>query len=163
MKIKHTVCGLLSAAVLLASCSSTTIIQSTPSKANVFIDGALVGTTPYQHTDSKIVGSSMVIKIEKEGYKPLVTTITRDEQVDVGAVIGGVFLTVPFLWTMKYNPTHNYQLLPVVPAEEVKASTVALPQKSKADQLRELKALVDDKVITTEEFEKEKAKILGEN
>jgi predicted Zn-dependent peptidase len=35
--------------------------------------------------------------------------------------------------------------------------------KSKADRLRELKKLLDEKIITQEEFEKEKKKILDEN
>jgi predicted Zn-dependent peptidase len=33
---------------------------------------------------------------------------------------------------------------------------------SKANRLRELKSLLDDKIITEEEFEKEKKKILDE-
>src|ERR1035437_10043584 len=97
--------------LLLCGCSSTTMIQSNPSKAKLYIEGAYVGVTPYLYSDTKIVGSSMVIKLEKDGFKPIVSTITRDEEVDIGAVIGGVFFTVPFLWTMRYSPEHNYNLI----------------------------------------------------
>jgi len=151
----------LAAIILFASCSSTTMIQSTPVKAKVYIDGSYVGETPYLHRDSKIVGSSMSVKLEKEGFNPLYTTITKDEDVNVGAIIGGLLVLVPFLWTMQYQPVHNYILAPLN-TNEVSADTqnVQTITKSKADRLRELKKLLDEKVITAEEFEKEKAKVL---
>ncbi|MDD4993100.1 MAG: PEGA domain-containing protein [Paludibacter sp.] len=151
----------LAAVILFASCSSTTMIQSTPSKAKVYIDGSFVGETPYLHRDSKIVGSSMSVKLEKEGFNPLNTTITKDEDVNIGAIIGGLFVLVPFLWTMQYQPEHNYVLKP---ANETGVNTeiqkVQTGTKSKADKLRELKQLLDERIITLVEFEKEKAKIL---
>jgi hypothetical protein len=160
----NSICFLLSLLILFASCSSTTMISSNPSKAKLYIDGALVGETPYQHTDSKIVGSSMTLKIEKEGFKPLIATITKDEDVNVGAVIGGLFTLVPFLWTMNYNPIHNYVLQPInsdnITQQE---SQQAQPKpKTKVERLRELKQLLDEKIITQQEFDKEKVKILDE-
>ena len=85
-----------------------TLIQSNPSNAKLYIDGQHVGQTPYKHRDSKIVGSSLMVKIEKEGYQPLITTITKDEEVNVGAIVGGLFFVVPFLWTMQYQPCLLY-------------------------------------------------------
>ena len=155
----------LALSTLFTSCSSTTMIKSNPSKAKVYLDGAFVGETPYLHRDSKIVGSSMVVKIEKEGFQPLVATITKDEEVNVGAVIGGIFFVFPFLWTMQYQPVHNYMLKETAD-EEISNSNVQSTQlntKSKADLLRELKQLLDEKIITAEEFEKEKAKVLDLN
>ena len=107
----RSICFFLTITILIASCTSTTMIQSNPPKAKVYLDGAFVGETPYLHRDSKIVGSSMVVKLEKEGYNPFVTTITKDEEVNVGAIIGGLFVLVPFLWTMQYQPSHNYNLI----------------------------------------------------
>lgn len=152
----------LALSILFASCSSTTMIQSSPSKAKVYIDGSLVGETPYLHTDSKIVGSSMVVKLEKDGFNPLVATITKDEEVNVGAIIGGLFVVVPYLWIMKYQPEHNYVLNPITPVSEVKPEiqNIQTNPKSKVDRLRELKQLLDEKIITPDEFEKEKAKVL---
>lgn len=151
--------------MLFASCSSTTMIQSKPDKAKVYIDGAYVGETPYLHSDTKIVGSSMVVRLEKEGFSPLVTTITKDEEINIGAIIGGLFVAVPFLWTMQYKPVHSYVLQPVVtePASTPEMQKSQLITRSKMDRLRELKQLLDEKVITSEEFEKEKAKILDAN
>lgn len=146
--------------LLLSGCSSTTMIQTNPSKAKLYIDGAYVGVTPYLYSDTKIVGSSMVIKLEMEGFKPLVSTITRDEEVDVGAVIGGVFFTIPFLWTMKYSPMHNYELIPMQDKHATDSQNNQNSNKSKADKLRDLKNLLDDNIITKDEFEKGKSKIL---
>ena len=104
---------LLAGAVLITSCSSTTLIQSNPPGAKVYLNDEAVGTTPYTHKDKKIVGTTTIVKLEKEGYQPLTTSFSRDEEVDVGAIIGGIFVLVPFLWTMKYKPFHSYELSPV--------------------------------------------------
>lgn len=93
---------ILAASILLASCSSRTLIQSNPSGAKVYLNGESVGTTPYTHEDTKIVGSVTNVKLEKEGYESLNTSFSRNEQADAGAIVGGVFLLFPFLWTMKY-------------------------------------------------------------
>ena len=149
--------------ILLASCSSTTLIQSNPSNAKLFIDGQHVGQTPYSHRDTKIVGSTIMLKIEKEGYQPLITTITKDEEVNVGAIVGGLFFVVPFLWTMQYQPMHHYELKSnsAVEKEQIlDVQKIQTYQKSRVERLRELKQLLDEKIITNEEFEKEKAKIL---
>jgi hypothetical protein len=78
MKTK-TISLLLVGAILLASCASTTMIQSTPSGAKVYVDGQPVGSTPYTHRDTKIVGSTTTVKLEKEGYEPLNTSFSRSE------------------------------------------------------------------------------------
>ncbi len=155
----------LAGSLLFASCASTTTIQSNPSGAKVYLNGEAVGTTPYTHTDTKIVGSVTDVKLEKEGYETLNTSFSRSERADVGAIIGGVLVLVPFLWTMKYNPTRTYELIPLSGNQQSK-SKVQAPQnqqKSKAERLVELKELLDKKVITQEEFEKEKKKVLEEN
>ena len=156
----------LSLSILLASCSSTTIIQSSPSGAKIYVDGQPAGNTPYSHSDTKIVGSTTSVKIVKEGYEPFITSFSRDEEVDVGAVIGGFFVMVPFLWTMKYKPSRTYELSPINesyqnPAFDNSNSTPTMT--SKAERLRELKGLLDDGIITLEEFEAEKKKILEDN
>ena len=164
MTIK-TVSLLLAGAILLTSCASTTMIQSNPSGAKVYLDGEPVGTTPYTHRDTKIVGSTTTVKLEKEGYDPLYTSFSRDEEADVGAIIGGFFFIVPYLWTMKYKPTHTYELTPSSGKEQpiIKTNPQQNQTKSKVERLRELKQLLDEKIITQEEYEKEKKKILEEN
>lgn len=152
----------LAVVILFASCSSSTMIVSNPSNAKLYVDGEMVGQTPYMHRDSKIVGSVTSVKIEKEGYIPLFSDFTKNEEADVGAIIGGLFVWIPFLWTMKYKSVHNYELKPILTDKEIKTDSeqIQTNSKSKAVRLRELKQLLDEKIITLEEFEKEKAKIL---
>jgi hypothetical protein len=155
---------LLACSILFASCSSTTLIQSNPPKAKLHLDGGLVGETPYTLTDSKIVGSSTSVRIEKEGYKPLFTSISKDEEADVGAIIGGLFVWVPFLWLMKYKAVHNYELVPLTTDNSTQYTPVQNQNATspRIARLRDLKKLLDDKIITQAEFDTEKAKILAE-
>ena len=156
---------LLASAIFMSSCASTTMIQSIPSGAKIYLNGEPVGTTPYAHRDTKIVGSTTSVKLEMDGYETLHSSFTRDEEVDAGAIVGGIFVLVPFLWTMKYKPSRTYELIPFSGNEQQKVRTT--PQKnqvrSKAERLRELKQLLDENVITQEEYDKEKKKILDED
>lgn len=117
---------LMAVVVLFASCSSSTLIQSEPSGAKLYMNGEYMGVTPFSYSDTKIVGSSTEIRLEKEGYEPLYTMMSRDETADVGAIIGGVFFLFPFLWTMKYKPTHNYELIPLSSAALMNSEQPAL-------------------------------------
>lgn len=170
MHYKHGLTGkilalLLAVIILFPSCSSTTLIQSDPAGAKLYLNGEPVGTTPYSHTDTRIVGSTNTVRLEKEGYMPLNTSFSRDEQIDAGAVIGGLFFWIPFLWTMKYKPVRTYELVPYAPgnAPDLLPATENEYSSVKARKLRELKQLLDDKIITQAEFEKEKKKILEED
>jgi hypothetical protein len=96
----------------VCACTSSTVIRSNPPGARVFIDGSPVGVTPYVMSDTKIVGSTTQVRIEAPGFQPYSTAISRNEQFDVVACIGGVFLLVPFLWIMGYKPDHMYELQP---------------------------------------------------
>lgn len=150
--------------LLFSSCASTTLIQSNPSGAKIYLNSEPVGMTPYTHTDTRIVGSTTLVELEKEGYYPLNTSFSRDEEVDVGAVIGGIFVFFPFLWTMKYKPQRTFEMTPLS-EQDPALGTHAVPNdinKSKADRLRDLKKLLDEGIITEQEFEKEKKKILDE-
>lgn len=105
----------LIAAVTLCAvtgCASTTVLQTTPPGATVSVNGFVVGRTPYALTDTKIVGSATPLRFEAPGYAPLDVMLFRNEEVDVLPLIGGIFLLVPFLWVMKYQANHNYQLQP---------------------------------------------------
>jgi hypothetical protein len=102
-------------AAAFAGCASSTVLQSQPPGARVFLNNVPVGTTPYTMTDSNIVGTATAVRLEYPGYQPLNTYIVRNEQLDALALIGGLFLLVPFLWVLEYNPSHFYQLQPAVP------------------------------------------------
>ena len=106
--MKRLIC--LSLAVCITGCASTTVISSVPDGAAVYLNGEKVGSTPYVYSDTKIVGSSNSVTLKKEGYQDFATVFSRNEDVNVGAIIGGVFVLVPFLWVMGYKPTHTYEM-----------------------------------------------------
>ena len=163
-KTLQTLAVVMSGLILFCSCASTTLIQSIPEEASLYIDDQPVGNTPYSYSDTKIVGSATAIRLEKEGYEPFYTTLYRDEEVDVGAVVGGILFMFPFLWIMGYKSTHTYELTPFTERSESDYYSPVYdePATDKALRLRELKALLDEGILTQEEFEKEKAKILEE-
>lgn len=134
------------------------MINSKPQGAKLYMDEQYQGTTPYSYSDNKIVGSTTPIRLELDGYAPYLTTLVRSEKADVGAIIGGFFLLVPFLWTMEYNPVHTYELRTITEAEE--SVTKPSMTKGKTETLRELRKLFDEGTLTKEEYEKEKQKIL---
>jgi len=101
------------ALILFSSCASTTLIQSEPNGGDLYLNGLKVGKTPYTHSDTKIVGATTTIKIKKEGYEELNTIMARDEKLHVGALIGGLFVLVPFLWIMGYENSRLYELEPM--------------------------------------------------
>ena len=155
--------GALVVTTLLSSCASSTMLQSTPPGARVYLNGEPVGVTPYQHRDTKIVGSTTDVRLEKEGYETVNTWFSRDEEADAGAIIGGIFLFFPFLWTMKYKPVHSYEMRPLSSLPVAEQSTApATYNASLPEQLRQLKKLADDKIITQAEYEQQKKKLLGE-
>lgn len=104
------VCAVATLVAFGAACSSTTLVRSTPAGAKLYLNGEYVGTTPYSMTDTRIVGSTTSVRLELPGYETTTGTISRNEEFDVGACIGGVFLLVPFLWIMGYKPEHHFEL-----------------------------------------------------
>lgn len=154
---------LLAGSILFSGCASTTTILSNPSGARVFLNGESVGTTPHTHTDTKIVGSTTSVRLEKEGYETFNTSFSRNEVADVGAIIGGLFVWVPFLWTMKYKDSRTYDLIPSSGNQQPATSIQQNQSQSRIDQLRELRKMLDEELITEEEFEKERKKILEDN
>jgi len=88
------------------------MIQTIPEGAKVYMNDEFRGVTPYRHSDQAISGTSTYMTFRLEGYEDFNTVLSKNETVDVGAVIGGIFFLFPFIWTMGYNPTHTYELFP---------------------------------------------------
>jgi PEGA domain len=112
------VVALLTLTSAVAGCSSTTMIHSQPEGARVYMDGVYVGKTPYKYSDMKIVGSKTPLELKMDGYETIDTHLSKSEKPDIGAIVGGVFFTFPFLWTMEYQPEHMYELQPAATVEK---------------------------------------------
>lgn len=102
-----------SAVALSTGCASTTVIHSDPEGATLYIDGSKVGRTPYTYSDTKTLGATTRIQLRKDGYEDFETVMTRNEQFQADACIGGVFFFIPYLWVMGYNPERNFELTPI--------------------------------------------------
>lgn len=110
--LRITILGIISV-LFLSACTSMTQIQTVPPGAKIYINDEFGGETPYTLTDTKIIGSTTAIRLEKSGYKPLTTFIQRTEEFDAGPVVCGfLFTPVWWLWAMKYKPVHLYELVP---------------------------------------------------
>ncbi|WP_236976957.1 PEGA domain-containing protein [Membranihabitans maritimus] len=151
---------------LFASCASSTVFRTLPGEAKLYLNDEYVGETPYNHEDTKIMGSRTSVRIEKEGYETLYTNITRNEEADIGAIIGGIFFLFPFLWTMGYKSSHQYELVPMESEKNTVGNSMGAFEPNtltdeQYDQLVKLKDLLDREIISQSEFEKRKAKILN--
>jgi hypothetical protein len=103
-------CQLLIIAIVITGCVSTTVFRTNPTHADVYVKGEKKGRTPYYYSDRKIVASSTPVSFRKQGYNDLNIILRRDEKLDVGPFIGGLFILVPFLWVTEYDSLHSYQL-----------------------------------------------------
>ena len=96
------------------SCASTTTIQAVDERGSVsqdvkiFVDGSYRGRGEVLHSDTKVVGSTTYITFRKDGCRSYNHNFSRSESLNVGALIGGIFLLIPLLWVMGYNPQHSY-------------------------------------------------------
>jgi len=108
--MKKLISSLIALATLtnIIGCSSSTLVRSTDSEAKIYIDGEYKGKGSATHTDTKIVGSSTSVRIEKDGCEPMNYMFSRNEEFDAGACLGGVLVLVPFLWIQKYKAEHTY-------------------------------------------------------
>jgi hypothetical protein len=95
---------------VVSACASSTLIQSQPTGAKLYLNGEPVGNTPYTMTDTKMIGSITTVRLESPGYETASGAITRNEEFNVGPCIGGMFVLVPFLWMFGYKATHTFEL-----------------------------------------------------
>ncbi len=107
--IKKTM-SVLIAVTFVTACSSTTTIQVTDPMAKIYVDGQMLGKGSVQYSDTKIIGSTTPVMLKKDGCDSQTHYISRDGGLHVGALIGGLFFLVPFLWVTKYRPGYTFDL-----------------------------------------------------
>jgi len=119
---------LIIAGILASGCASSTVLQTNPSDATVYVKGERLGNTPYTYSDRKIAGASTLITFKKEGYEDYSTTLRRVERWNAGALIAGLFFIYPLFWVLSYDQEHTYDLFAAVeeqPAEQAINEAVA--------------------------------------
>jgi hypothetical protein len=75
----------------------------------IWIDGSPKGNGPVTYSDTKTVGSTTFVRIEKEGCQHQNYSFSRSEELAVGPFIGAILVLVPVLWVMKYQPEHYFE------------------------------------------------------
>lgn len=98
----------LLAAVLMTGCTSSTVIRSSDPDSKIYVNGEYVGTGHAHYSDQRVAFSKNDVQIRKEGCEEENYSFRRSEEADVGAIVGGIFLTFPFLWVTEYKPNHSY-------------------------------------------------------
>ena len=98
------------------SCTTVTRIESEPSGAKVYLDGAYIGTTPLTQKLSNFAGKEYVLTVIKDGYQIYRAGVERE--VKTGPVVGGVVTSiltlgilgwVPFVYC--YGPKENQLII----------------------------------------------------
>ncbi len=100
---------LLAALLATTACTSSTHIRSSDPEARIYVNGEYLGTGHAHYSDEKVAFSRNNVVIRKEGCQPQYHTFRRNEEADIGAIIGGVFLTVPYLWLTEYKDHRAYE------------------------------------------------------
>jgi hypothetical protein len=138
-------------------------IDSNPQGADIIIDGKKLGVTPAKVKVDKefnaLLEGGKEINLEKEGFKKYGYEL--DANFNFISILNHFN---PLFWGIdivsgavtKYDNYYNFVLMPL----EDNVSSSQNSKDDKYDRLIKLKKLLDDGVITQEEYEKEKAKIL---
>ena len=101
---------------MMSACVSTTVLKSSPPGAKFYADGHYLGEGPVTYSDKKTSLSQTLIEIKKEGYADKTVILKRNEELNVGALVGGILLAPTvvgllfFLWITDYSPAHSYDL-----------------------------------------------------
>lgn len=156
--------SLCSCATLFSSPRQQVYIQSTPQGARIIIDGEFKGLTP-AHTMvdrefSAVMEGKKEIQLEYPGYQK--TGYWLDATINP---ISFINLTNVLFWAIdaatgsiaKYSGSNMYNLVPYQ-----QPNTPANQKESKYDRLIKLKKLQEEGILTPEEYQKEKYKILSE-
>ncbi len=106
------VAWLLASLILLPSCSSSILISSTPSQADVYANGQYIGQTPVRHRDSEIGGSILDLEIEKEGYEVHTVGVVKKGRINLWALMG-CWMLFPLAWLEMYPKRYAARLQPM--------------------------------------------------
>ena len=93
----------------VTACSSSTVIRSSDPDSRIYVNGEYIGTGRAVYSDQKVAFSKNQVEIRKAGCRAENYSFRRNEEADVGAIVGGILVTVPFLWVTEYKPHHAYE------------------------------------------------------
>lgn len=96
-------------ALIIAGCSHTTLITTSPASAKITIDGNYLGVSPVSFHDTSGFPKVFFIKVNKRGYKEINVPIKQAYKGDVTLLwlIPGIF---PYFLTATLSDAYNYNL-----------------------------------------------------
>jgi len=98
--------------LILTNCTSSTIISSRPTGANVVVDGQNLGEAPAQWSDTVWAGTKNNVQLSLPGYIDSRSIIAAD-QWSIGRVVVSVLCFFPgLLWSTDYRPSYEFALQP---------------------------------------------------
>ncbi|NKB32765.1 MAG: PEGA domain-containing protein [Pseudomonadales bacterium] len=95
--------------LLSTACTSSTVIRSSDPDARIYVNGEYIGTGRAHYSDEKVAFSRNDVEIRREGCRAEHYSFRRSEEADLGAIIGGILFTVPYLWVTEYKDYHAYE------------------------------------------------------
>lgn len=99
-------------AVALSACSHTSMINTEPEDAEVYINGVPVGRTPTVYKSHSGTPETYYLKIEKPGYQTLKNvTIERRYRADLSLVLL-VLAFVPYFFSARLEDQYVFHLIP---------------------------------------------------
>lgn len=155
-----------SCATLLTGTQQRVSIDSNPQGADIIIDGQKLGVTPSKVKVDRdlnaLLEDGKEIELEMQGYRK--NGYVLDATINPIVILNTVNL---MFWgidiiTGAVTKYDNYYTFELIPFDSNVVTPDSKKEDDKYDKLIKLKKLLDDGVITQEEFEKEKAKILEE-
>lgn len=109
--VKFRMSAVMMLVFFVSACASSTVIHSRPEGATVYMDNIQKGKTPLTYSDTAVAGTTKAIRLQKDGYKPLNTVITKDK-FEIGPCIGGILILFPFIWMLGYQDVYEFTLEP---------------------------------------------------
>ncbi len=152
--------------IIQSGCASTTMIKSDPAGASVYVSEQLIGKTPVSFSDLNFARGCTSIRLKKEGYESSISEICRDAGINLGAIIGGFFtFGLTFAWYQDHPRQYVFALEREGESSKERhnidegqvfeiGTTRAL-----GDELRVLEQMMDDKLLTGDEYQKRRKEI----
>lgn len=155
--IRHRGLLLCLLAAVLAGCTQTTRFRSDPPGARVSIDGAFTGITPARYDmPEHPLPTVLRYRIERGGYLPQEGEIRPDFG---GARFVGALFTVGLVYVFRnpyiYRETYDFALSPLDNPRDIQAEPLRIDER-----LRRLKDLLNQGLISEEEYQRQRGAIL---
>jgi hypothetical protein len=93
--------------VLLAGCTSSSVLMTVDEGARVYKGDKFIGVTPYEFWDRDISGTETQFTLKKEGYKERTVTVKKDV-LYIHRLFAPPIFALP--WLFGYEVSYYYEL-----------------------------------------------------